>query len=161
MRSNQNNVFPSHFREFVEALNNNEVEYLLIGGYALGAYGHIRSTGDLDIFVNATEENADKAISACIDYGIPQEHLKKEMFLVAKMIGIGEIPLRIEILKKLDAVDFKYAFQRAIKAVVDGLQINVVSLEDLIQLKKAAVKGRNKSRDSEDLIFLQKLKDRT
>ena len=75
MRSNQNNVFPSHFRDFVEALNNNKVEYLLIGGYALGAYGHIRSTGDLDIFINATEENADKAISACADYGISLAHL--------------------------------------------------------------------------------------
>ena len=85
-------------------------------------------------------------ISACADCGIPQAHLKKEMFLVPKMIGIGEIPLRIEILKKLDVVDFKYAYQRAVKTFVDGLQINVVSLEDLILLKssrkgKEQVKG--------------------
>ena len=65
------------------------------------------------------------------------------MFLVPKMIGIGEIPLRIEIFKKLDVVDFEYAYQRAVKTVIDDLQINVVSLEDLILLKKAAVKGRN------------------
>lgn len=81
------------------------------------------------------------------------------MFLVPKMVGIGEIPLRIEILKKLDTIDFKYAFQRGRQVVVDGLHINVVSLEDLILLKQAAVKGRNKSRDSEDLTFLQKLKE--
>lgn len=136
MRNNPNNVFRSHFREFIEALNKNNVEYLLIDGYAVGAYGHIRSTGDLDIFINATEENADKAISACLDYGIPLAYLKKEMFLVPKMIGMGEIALRIEILKKLDVVDFNCAFQRAIVTVVDGLQINVVSLEDLILLKK-------------------------
>ena len=83
------------------------------------------------------------------------------MFLAPKMIGIGEIPLRIEIFKKSDVVDFEYACQRAVKTVIDDLQINVVSLEDLILLKKAAVKGRNKARDSEDLTFLQKLKDRT
>lgn len=63
------------------------------------------------------------------------------MFLVPKMVGIGEIPLRIEILKKLDTIDFKYAFQRGRQVVVDGLHINVVSLEDLILLKQAAVKG--------------------
>lgn len=158
MRHSPNNVFPSHFREFIEALNKNNVEYLLIGGYAVGAYGHIRGTGDLDIFINATEENATKAISACINFGIAKEALRKDMFLVPKMIGIGEIPLRIEILKKLDIVDFKYAYQRAGEAVVDGLQIKVISLEDLILLKKAAVKGRDKSRDSEDLTFLEKLK---
>ncbi len=159
MKDNRNNIFPSHFREFIEALNKNKVEYLLIGGYAVGAYGHIRGTGDLDIFIDATEENATKAISACVDFGIARENLRKEMFLVTKMVGIGEIPLRIEILKKLDTVDFKYAFQRARQVVVDGLNINVVSLEDLILLKQAAVKGRNKSRDSEDLTFLQKLKE--
>ena len=59
MKPSLNNVFPSHFREFVEALNQTHVEYLLIGGYAVGAYGHIRSTGDLDIFINATEERED------------------------------------------------------------------------------------------------------
>lgn len=51
-------AFHSHFREFIEALNNSGVQYLLIGGYAVGAYGYIRGTGDLDIFINATEENA-------------------------------------------------------------------------------------------------------
>ena len=104
MGSNQNKIFPSHFWDFIEALNN------------------------------------------------------KEMFLVPKMVGSGEIPLRIEILKKLDVEDFKSAFQQAINAMVDGLQINVVSLEDLILLKKAAAKNRNKSRDSEDLAYFTNAK---
>lgn len=154
MKNNANNVFPDHFREFIEALNTHEVEYLLIGGYAVGAYGYIRGTGDLDIFLNSTEENAEKAIAACIEYGIPKKNLTKEMFIIPKMIGIGEPPMRIEILKKLDTVDFQYTFQRVVKTVVDGVPINVISLDDLIVLKKAAVKGR----DTEDLNYLLKLK---
>jgi hypothetical protein len=67
---------------------------MLIGGYALGMYGHIRATNDLDIYINATEENAIKMVKACIDYGIPAERVSKEMFLVQKMIGIGQPPLR-------------------------------------------------------------------
>ena len=154
----KNTKFPSHFRDFIIQLNKHSVEYMLIGGYALGVYGHIRATNDLDIFVNPTDQNASKMVKVCIDYGIPTEHIKMEMFLVEKMIGIGQPPLRIEILKKLDIADFKYAFQRVRKVMVDGISINVVDLDDLILLKKAEVKDRNKSRDLEDLSFLEKLK---
>jgi len=94
-----NDKLPNHFRDFIHELNEHHVEYLIIGEYALGAYGHIRATADLDIFINATEVNALKLISACSKYGIPTEYLKKEMFLVPKMVGIGEPPMRIEILK--------------------------------------------------------------
>lgn len=158
MRDTPNNRFPNHFKDFIEELNRNDVEYILIGGYAMGVYGHHRGTGDLDIFINSTENNAEKLLKASIDYGIPTDSVSKDMFMVPKMIGIGNPPLRIEILKKLDTVDFKYAFQRSKVKTVDGLKIKVISLEDLILLKKAAKIGRSKARDSEDLSFLEKLK---
>lgn len=153
-----NNLFPDNFREFIAKLNKHQVAYMVIGGYAMGAYGHFRGTNDLDIFIHSTEVNAKKMIDACVDYGIPPDSLKEEMFLVQKMIGIGTPPLRIEVLKKLDAVDFEYAYQRVRKHLVDGLLVNIVSLDDLILLKRAAKKGRDKARDSEDLSFLEKLK---
>ena len=93
-----------------------------------------------------------------MDYGIASDSLKKEMFIVPKMVGIGEPSLRIEILKKLDIADFQYAYQRAKKIHVDDILINVIGLDDLILLKKAAIKDRKKSRDLEDLAFLQRLK---
>lgn len=158
--SNNNKKFPSHFREFIEALNNNDVEYMLIGGYAMGAFGHIRGTNDLDIFINTTDDNASRMMNACKEYGIPEEEIKKEMFLVQKMIGIGQPPLRIELLKKLDAVDFEYAYKRKITKKVDDVLINVISMEDLTLLKHSAVKDRDKSRDLEDLMFLKKLKEK-
>ncbi len=154
-----NNNLPSHFRDFIIELNKHEAEYLLVGGYALGVYGHIRATNDLDIYINATEENAKKMVKVCVDYGIPIDSIQRGMFLTPKMVGIGQPPLRIEILKKLD-IDFKYAFERAKKVTVDAIKINVIDLDDLIQLKKAAVKGRSNSRDSEDLSFLEKLKNK-
>jgi predicted nucleotidyltransferase len=160
MRDTPNSRFPTHFSDFIKELNDHQVEYLLIGGYAMGVYGHHRGTGDMDIFINASEDNAEKMVNASIAYGIPKEQLKTEMFLVSKMIGIGEPPLRIEILKKLDAVDFSYAYERSESKKVDGLDIRVVGLDDLILLKKAAAEGRSKARDSEDLTFLEKLKTR-
>jgi predicted nucleotidyltransferase len=59
----------------------------------------------------------------------------------------------------LDAVDFSYAYERSESKKVDGLDIRVVGLDDLILLKKAAAEGRSKARDSEDLTFLEKLKN--
>lgn len=156
----RNDIFPENFRDFVTCLNKHEVEYLVIGGYAMGAYGHLRGTNDLDIFINATESNADKVMKACEDFGIPKESLEREMFLVEKMVGIGTPPLRIEILKNLDVVDFKYAYQRMEKRRIDGLEMNLISLDDLILLKQAAKKDRNKSRDIEDLSFLERLKNK-
>ena len=120
----------------------------------MGAYGHVRVTRDLDIFINATEENAKKAMQALVDYGIPSKNLNENMFLEPKMIGIGQPPLRIEVLKKLDTIDFNFAYQRKESTNIDGIKVNVVSLDDLVLLKKAAVKGRNKPRDKEDLNFL-------
>jgi len=153
----ENHIFPSHFRDFITQLNAHKVEYMLIGGFAMGAYGHMRGTNDLDIFINATDENAERAMNACLAYGIDKNEVQKEMFITPKMIGIGQPPLRIEVLKKLDNVDFKYAFQRIKKTTLDGIEIKVVGLEDLRLLKKAAVKGRNMARDQEDLKFIEKL----
>lgn len=80
------------------------------------------------------------------------------MFLVEKMIGIGQPPLRIEIIKHFDYLDFELAYTNKRVIKVDGLALNVIGLDDLITLKKAAVRNRNKSRDQEDLSFLKKLK---
>lgn len=158
MKSNNNTRLPQHFREFLVELNRYQVAYIIIGGYALGAYGHARGTKDLDVFIDATKENAQKMWQACVAYGIPEESLTLDMFLLPKMIGVGEPPFRIEVLKKLDTVDFQYAYARAKIIQVDNLPVRVVDLDDLILLKHAAVRGRNKARDSEDLSFLQKLK---
>ena len=71
-----------------------------------------------------------------------------------------EPPLRIEILKTVGSFDFSYAFERKIVQKVDGIEINVVDLDDLILLKQNAIQERSKARDQEDLTFLQKLKKR-
>ena len=82
------------------------------------------------------------------------------MFLIPKMIGIGDPPLRIEILKTVGSFDFDYAYSRKVTRGVDGVDINVVDIDDLILLKKQAIKERSKARDKEDLSFLEKLKSK-
>ena len=158
--SNLNNYFPDYYKDFIRSLNKHDVEYLLIGGYSMGVHGHIRATNDLDIFLNATSDNAKKAINAMVEYGIPKEQLTEEMFLVPRMMVLGDPPFKIDILKKLDTIDFKYAYQRVKNVVFDGLEVKVISIDDLILLKKAAVKGRDKIRDRQDLDFLMSPKEK-
>ncbi|MEL6717672.1 MAG: hypothetical protein AAFO82_07160 [Bacteroidota bacterium] len=76
-----NNIFNTDFQDFLNALNKNEVEYILIGGYAVILYGYRRTTGDLDIWVNRTEENYDKIVNAFHDFGMPIFDMSKEKFM--------------------------------------------------------------------------------
>ncbi len=156
----QNDLLPADFKEFIENLNQKNVEYLIIGGYALGAYGHIRATKDLDIYINPSLENATKMRDVCIAYRIPAEQVSVQMFQVPQVVDIGDEPFKIEILKKLDVVDFNYAYQRRTIITIDNIKLNIASIEDMILLKQAAVKDRNEARDKEDLEFLKKKKER-
>jgi len=100
-----NNVFYQEFLEFIKALNENEVEYLIIGGFAVGFHRYSRATGDIDFWINKTKDNAIKVVKACIDFGIAEEDLFPEMFLSdEKLVKIGEAPYKIEILNVMSGL---------------------------------------------------------
>jgi hypothetical protein len=87
------------FKEFLKSLNSNSVEYLLIGGYAVGIYGHIRATNDLDIWVNISPENAAKIERALREFGFDARELTSGLFLARNnVVRMGVPPIRIEIL---------------------------------------------------------------
>jgi hypothetical protein len=124
------------FREFVELLIKHKVEYLIAGGYAVGIYGHPRYTGDLDIWLNRTEENAIKIIATVKEFGFqsfnlsPQDFLKKE-----NVIQLGYPPLRIDLLTDLDGVSFSECFANKIEVELEGLKVNFIGYADLIKNK--------------------------
>ena len=85
------------FIDFVELCNKHEVEYLVIGGYAVSIHGYPRSTKDLDICIKLSEENAVKMVEVIIDFGFGSLNLKKEDFLKRDFITqLGHEPVRIE-----------------------------------------------------------------
>ncbi len=75
-------VLARDFKEFLKSLNSNLVEYLLIGGYAVGIYGYVRATNDLDIWVNTTPENAAAIHRALLEFGFAGDILTSDLFLV-------------------------------------------------------------------------------
>jgi predicted nucleotidyltransferase len=136
----------------LKLLNSKRVEYLLIGGYAVGYYGYPRATADMDVWVAMSPQNAARLVSALRTFGFDVPALEPELFLQQKqVVRLGEPPLRIEILTSISGLTFADCFPRRKKARLDGLRVNVISLQDLKRNKAAS--GRPK--DLDDLEHLQ------
>lgn len=134
---------PKDFKEFLNLLNENEVKYLLIGGYAVGYYGYPRPTGDFDIWIKTDIENAEKTVKALNDFGFESSKLTKELFLTEKQIvRMGIPPFRLEVSNYIDGVDFEECFTAKNVVDLDGVLTNLISLEHLKINKKAS--GRYK-----------------
>lgn len=139
------------FSEFLGCLNQHQVRYLLIGGYAVGLYGYPRYTKDLDIWIEASRENAEKVVKAIESFGFASLGLKAEDFLEAgTVVQIGYPPVRIDLLTKPSGVEFAECYENRQEFEVDGIRIPLISLEDLRKNKRAS--GR-----SQDLADLERL----
>lgn len=148
-------MLPLHrdFKEFIESLSSHQVEFMVIGGYALAAYGRPRYTGDMDFFIRKSPENAKRIVNALHDFFGDLPEITEENFLHDdRMSQFGYEPLRIDILVHIKGVDFDSAFQRRTIIQYSGLEIPFLSLEDLRTNKQAT--GRSK-----DLIDLGLLAD--
>lgn len=138
------NIFNADFRDFIECFNKSKVEYILVGGYAVILRGYSRSTGDMDIWVNKTEDNFKKLQTALLHFGLPLAAVPSEQFFSEKydVFSFGNPPYAIEILTAMKGVSFKEALEHATIEKVEELEIRVIHLNHLIKAKKAA--GRYK-----------------
>jgi hypothetical protein len=142
------NIFNDDFRDFIQALNNNKVEYILVGGYAVILHGYRRATGDMNIWVNRTKENYSKLAKAFTEFGLPIFDMTEKKFLdaeTADVFSYGRPPVSIDIITKLKGVEFDDALSHAMQFDENGLFIRFIHLNNLIQAKKAA--GRHKDLD--------------
>lgn len=150
-------IFNDDFRDFIQALNDKNVEYILVGGYAVILHGYRRVTGDMDIWVNRTKENYSNLSRAFSQFGLPLFDMTEEKFLdidTADVFTFGRPPVSIDIITELKGVKFDDAFSHAVQFHENGLSIRFLHLNNLIQAKRAA--GRHK-----DLDDLEKLTSST
>jgi len=132
-------------------LNSNSVDYLLVGGYAVGYHGYPRATGDMDVWIAVNKENAEKATVVLHAFGMAGPEVTSALFLEpGKIIRMGLPPVRIEILTGASGVDFSQCWSRRILVQIDDIPVSLISLDDLKTNKKAS--GRHK--DLEDLEHL-------
>ncbi len=142
---------PADFKEFLRLLNSKGVRYLLVGGYAVAVHGYLRSTGDMDIWVDTAPQNAAKVAAAVKEFGFAAPELTAGLFEEQnQVIRMGVPPLRLEILTTLSGVDFEDCYQARMTIDVEGIPLPLLSLEHLKRNKRAA--GRLK-----DLADLEQL----
>lgn len=138
------------FKDFIQALNSNKVEYLLVGGYAVIFYGYNRTTGGIDIWVRKSKANYKKLVQAFTDFGMPVFDMTLANFLNNELIDVfsfGNPPIKIDLMTAVKGLEFEDCFENKKTEVIDDVQINIIDLEDLIQAKKAA----NRSKDQDDI----------
>jgi hypothetical protein len=139
------------FKDFLKLLNSHGVEYLLVGGYAVGYHGYPRATGDMNVWIAVDEENARKISETLQEFGIPAKDVPESLFLERdKVIRMGVPPVRIEVITGASGVEFQDCYKRREQFGIDDFTIHLISLDDLKINKKAS--GRHK--DLEDLEHL-------
>ncbi|MBI1299918.1 hypothetical protein GC175_33760 [bacterium] len=127
------------FREFIASLNANDVRYLVVGGYAVAFHGHPRYTKDIDIWIELEPTNAQRVITALVEFGFSSLDLKPEDFLVAdQIIQLGYPPNRIDLITTLEAVDFDACYAAREDAVFEGVVVHFIDVENLKKNKTAS-----------------------
>ena len=149
-----------HYSELLQLLNEFQVEYLIVGGFAVMKYGEPRYTKDLDIWVHNSPENSVRVVEALTKFGAPLEHdgITAHTFTEAQVVyQIGIAPVRIDILTEITGVEFTDAWTKRVGGTFFGVPVHFISLDDLLANKRALgrdsdlkdIKQNSKSRDSE------------
>jgi hypothetical protein len=131
---------PPDFKEFLQLLNSRQVEYLLVGGYAVGYHGYPRATADMDIWIAINPENARRVsdtIREFFDTDIAEA--PPDLFLQENKIArMGVPPFRIEILTTISGVNFSDCYAARVIGDIDGIPVNIIGLQHLKVNKKAS-----------------------
>ena len=141
------------FRDMLSCLKDEEVEFIIVGAYALAAHGLPRATGDIDIWVRNSSANAQKTIRALVKFGAPTSTLSEKDFISPEMVvQIGVEPCRIDLLTGIDGVEFDDAWKNKVSINIGRQEIYILSKADLLKNKLAT--GRDK--DQGDIAWLEK-----
>jgi len=148
-------ILNEDYRDILLAFNAEQVDFILVGAYALAAYGYPRATMDIDLWVMPSPENARAVIRALKRFGTPLHGLSVEdLERRDTVFQIGVAPRRIDIITGATGLDYDSASRNAMEIAIEGVELKVLSLDDLIANKEST--GRAKDRmDAEELKKLK------
>jgi predicted nucleotidyltransferase len=142
---------PTEFGELLKLLNAHEVKYLIVGGYAVAYHGYPRTTGDIDIWIDRSGENARRTVEALREFGFDVPTLQPELLMKPdRIVRMGYPPLRVEILTSASGVEFAPCYENRVEDEMGGTTVSIIGLECLKKNKRAS--GRHK--DLDDLEHL-------
>ncbi len=134
----------SDYRDMLQCLLDHRVRFLLVGAYALAVHGYPRATKDIDFFVWATPENAMSLMNALTQFGAPLEGISAADFSTKGIVfQIGNSPRRVDILTSISGVEFEQAYSNKTLVFLEGLEVPVISVQDLITNKRASARPQD------------------
>ena len=140
------------FTDILSAFIAEKVEFLVVGGYAMAFHGYVRATGDIDLWIRCSDENAERVWRALEAFGAPLFDLKTEDLKTPGMVfQIGLVPSRIDVITQIDGVEFEDAWREHKTVEIEGLKIPVIGKTQLLINKQST--GRPKDRN--DALWLQ------
>lgn len=152
-----NNALSPDFLDFIACLNDRDVDFVLVGGYAMGVHGVVRATADIDFLFRRTNRNVARLCAAMDDFGAPPEVIAEDALMTPDIVTqFGQPPYRIDLLNSIDGVGFREVWAGAARITIEGQKMRVIGLDEL--RKNKAATGRRK--DAEDVRRLDALKVR-
>lgn len=138
--------FPEDWRQFIESLNSSGVEYLVVGAVALAYHGFPRYTGDLDVLIRNSPNNAKRLEAALAEFGLAALGLKASDFVGSyRVVQLGVAPNRIDLLTSLTGLTFDEAWVHRIETVMDGTRVNLIGRDALIRNKRLTGRTQDKA----------------
>ncbi|HEC42873.1 MAG TPA: hypothetical protein ENI20_08615 [Bacteroides sp.] len=131
------------FKEFLALLNEHEVKFIIVGGYALAYHGAPRFTGDIDVFIKSDKKNAERIINSLEDFGFGSLDITIEDFLHPNnIIQLGVPPVRIDLITSISGVTWEEANASKENGLFGDVTVSFIGKEQFINNKRAT--GRKK-----------------
>ncbi|MDQ2920152.1 MAG: hypothetical protein ACR2HX_03785 [Pyrinomonadaceae bacterium] len=135
---------PKDFKEFLRLLRARHVEYLLIGGWAVGYHGYPRATDDLDVWIAISTANAARVVEVLREFGFDVPELAADLFLEDdRIVRMGVEPVRIEISTTISGVQFEPCYRERLETTLDGEPVSLINLRDLKINKSASGRAKD------------------
>lgn len=144
------------FEEFIALLNKHEVQYVIVGAFAVSFHAQPRFTGDIDFFIDNSSANIQSLLLALKEFGFESLNLAEKDFDEDSIIQLGYEPNRIDLITSISGVSFKKAYSNRVDGKYGDETAAFISLDDLIANKKASDRLKDKS----DLELLEKFRKR-
>jgi hypothetical protein len=148
-----NPLLNQDFLDILTAFTEENVEYMVVGGWAIAFYGYIRGTGDFDIWIRASEENAQRTWQALLNFGAPLRGISVNDFhTLGTVYQMGLPPNRIDVINEIEGVEFDAAWPHRTWIELKGLKFPLIGKRELLENKKAM----NRPKDQGDIAWLKK-----
>jgi len=149
-------LLSADMKTLIRLFEKHGVEYTLVGGHAVNYYGYVRMTQDMDLLVQPSVENAGRVMEALGAFGFGGARIPGELFeRDGGAVHLGVEPNRIDILTSLKGVTNEKIFQGSRAVMIDGVSVNVISLEDLLEVKRSSDRARDLA-DAEELAKINR-----